>query len=215
MTDTGIATAVTSLYSTDVTFEVLYGKQKHTCQLTKLVTVEILLQMPPFMPHLALGTSRALAVRFEEIRVAWPLQIDVKILIFPKWKNWTKQSCTCYATQFPVWVRMEKQAETKTSKFKQGCSAECREKGGDKDINLTTHWSTVHRPLSFPWEKVAICQEQHMFIFPLVKSFPAAAWSSLQQCRPACWTPPFAASWQAVIYPHQPNHWYFHCHLPK
>lgn len=70
MTDTGIATAATSLYSTDVTFEVLYGKQKHTCQLSKLVTVEILLQMPPFMPHLALGTSRALAVRLGENWVA-------------------------------------------------------------------------------------------------------------------------------------------------
>lgn len=70
VTNTGTATVVTSPDSTDVTFEVLYGKQKHTCQLSKLVTVEIPLQTPPFMPHLAPGTSRALAVRFEENWVA-------------------------------------------------------------------------------------------------------------------------------------------------
>lgn len=64
--NTGIATAATSLHFPDVTFEVLYGKQKHTCQLSTSASVEIAFQTAPFMPHPALGTSRALAIRFEK-----------------------------------------------------------------------------------------------------------------------------------------------------
>ena len=84
-----------------------------------------------------------------------------------------------------------------------------------EDIRLTMHWSMVQRSLSFHWQKAAVCQEQYTFILPLVKSLSAAAWSSLQHCRPACRTPPFAASWQAVSYHHQPNHRYLRCLLPK
>lgn len=123
--------------------------------------------------------------------------------------------CTCYATQFLIWVRMEKKTK---QRHLSSNSAWCREKEGDENISLTTHWSTVHRPQSFHWQKVDTGQEQCPLVksvFPLVKSLSAAAWSSLQHCRPVCWTPPFAASWQAATYPHQPNHWYFHSLLPK
>ena len=77
------------------------------------------------------------------------------------------------------------------------------------------HWSMVQRSQSLHWQKAAVRQEQYTFIFPLILPLSAAAWSSLQHCRPAHKTPPLAASWLAVTYHHQSNHRGLCCLLPK